>query len=111
MRRRDFLAMFAASTVPVRVPAQRTTGRLKITDIRLVNLRTIREAGSIEPAWNPGTQTRFTVGGGSIIEIHTDQGLKGIGPGIDEGLLAAVKSQLVGKDPVYTEDHAVRLRY
>ena len=111
MRRRDFLAMFAASTVPFRVQAQRKTGRLKITDIRLVNLRTIREAGSIEPAWNPGTQTRFTVGGGSIIEIHTDQGLKGIGPGIDEGLLAAVKSQLVGKDPFDTEDHAGRLRY
>jgi len=111
MRRRDFLGAFAASTIPLRLQAQRTSGRLKITDIRNVNLRVIREAGSIEPAWNPGTPTKYTVGGGSVVEIRTDQGLTGIGPGVDESLLPAIKAQLLGKDPFDTEDHSARLRY
>jgi L-alanine-DL-glutamate epimerase-like enolase superfamily enzyme len=112
MRRREFfLSAFAASVIPFRLQAQRRTGRLKITDIRVVNLKVIREAGSIEPAWNPGTQTRYTVGGSSIVEIATDQGLIGIGPGIDPALLPNVKAQLVGKDPFDIEEHAARLRY
>jgi L-alanine-DL-glutamate epimerase-like enolase superfamily enzyme len=111
MRRRDFLFGFSAAAAPFRLLAQRTTGRHKITDIRVIQLRTIREVGSIEPAWNPGAATRYTVGGGSVLEVRTDQGLTGIGPGIDEALLAAVKAQLLGKDPFDTEEHAARLRY
>jgi L-alanine-DL-glutamate epimerase-like enolase superfamily enzyme len=111
MRRRDFLAAFSLASAPFRSLAQNRTGRLKITDVRLVNLRVIREAGSIEPAWNPGSSMRFTVGGGSILELRTDQGLSGIGPGIDAALLPAVKAQLLGKDPFDTEQHAARLRY
>lgn len=111
MRRRDFLASFAASAAPFSLAAQRQTGRLKITDVRVVSLRVVREAGSIEPAWSPGSSTRYTVAGGSVVEIHSDQGLTGIGPGIDQNLLAAVKTQLVGKDPFDTEEHAARLRY
>jgi len=111
MRRRDFLAAFTSAVAPFRSLAQNRTGRIRITGVRVVNLRVIREAGSIEPAWNPGSQTRFTVGGGSILELQTDQGLTGIGPGIDEALLPAVRAQLVGKDPFDTEQHAARLRY
>lgn len=111
MRRRDFLAAFTASAPAVCAQAQRSAGRLKITEIRNVNLRVIREAGSIEPAWNPGTQTKYTVGGGSVVEVRTDQGLTGIGPGMDEALLGAVRAQLVGKDPFDTEEHSARLRY
>ena len=51
------------------------------------------------------------VGGGSFVEIHTDQGLTGIGPGLDPDLLPAAKAQLVGKDPFDIEEHAARLRY
>ncbi len=54
---------------------------------------------------------RFTVGGGSVLEIRTDQGLSGIGPGIDPNLLDAVRKQLIGQDPFDTEQHASRLRY
>ncbi|MBL8229469.1 MAG: mandelate racemase/muconate lactonizing enzyme family protein [Bryobacterales bacterium] len=111
MNRRHFLTGFAGAALPYRSLAQRTTGRHKIAGIRVIQLRTIREAGSIEPAWNPGTSTRYTVGGGSVLEIRTDQGITGIGPGIDESLLNAVKAQLVGKDPFDIEEHAARLRY
>jgi L-alanine-DL-glutamate epimerase-like enolase superfamily enzyme len=110
MKRRDFLA-FLSAVAPFRSLAQSRTGRLKITDVRNVNLRVIREVGSIEPAWNPGRSTQYTVAGGSIVEVRTDQGLTGIGPGIDEALIPAVKAQLVGKDPFDTEEHAARLRY
>ena len=82
MQRRDFL-----KSVPpvVLMPQLRSAPRLKITDIRIVNLKSVRETGKMEAAWNPGTVTTYRIGGGSIIEIHTDQGLSGIGPGIDTG--------------------------
>jgi L-alanine-DL-glutamate epimerase-like enolase superfamily enzyme len=111
MQRRDFLAAFAATALPLRLRAQRNAGRQKITEIRNLNLRTIREVGSIEPAWSPGRSTAYSVGGGSVVEIRTDQGLSGIGPGVDEPLLAAVKAQLIGKDPFDVEEHNAKLRY
>ncbi|MCW5977562.1 MAG: mandelate racemase/muconate lactonizing enzyme family protein [Bryobacteraceae bacterium] len=86
-------------------------GRLKITDVRVTGLRTVRTLGTLEPAWNPGGEMAFTEGGGSFIEVTTDQGLTGIGPGIAPDVLPAVKAQLVGKDPFDTEQHAARLRY
>ncbi len=103
MRRRTFL--FGAAS------ALAAAARLKITDVRVVPLRIVRETGSIEPAWNPGGRMSFRVGGGSFTEILTDQGLRGIGPGMDPGLVGAVKAQLVGKDPFDIETHSARLRY
>ena len=84
--------------------------RLKITDVRTPSLRTIEEVGALEPAWNPGGSMGFRKGGGSYVEIHTDQGLVGIGPAVDPNLLPAVKSQLVGKDPFEMEGHVAALR-
>lgn len=111
MKRRDLLAWFAGGAFPFAGRARAAAGRLKITEVRNVNLKTIRKAGTMEPAWNPGGAMAFEVGGGSYVEIRTDQGLTGIGPGIDGGLLEAVRAQLVGKDPFDTEQHAARLRY
>ena len=110
-RRRDFLAAFAISAGPLGALAQQKAGRAKITHVNLLNLRLVREVGTLEPAWNKGGRMRFAVGGGSAIEIRTDQGLAGIGPGIDPGLLEAVRAQLIGRDPFDTEQHAARLRY
>ena len=45
------------------------------------------------------------------MEVHTDQGLVGIGPAVDRGLVPAAKAQLVGGDPFGIERHAARLRY
>ena len=85
--------------------------RLRVTDVRLVSLKTAREVGVLEPAWDPGGRMRFRVGGGKYLEVHTDQGLVGIGPAIDAKLLPAVKNELVSKDPFEIEEHAARLRY
>ena len=65
----------------------------------------------MEAAWNPGTVTTHRIGGGSVIEIHTDQGLSGIGPAIDSGALESAKAQLVGRDPFSIEQLAGPLRY
>jgi D-galactarolactone cycloisomerase len=85
--------------------------RLRITEGRLVSLRTVREVGSLEPAWDPGGRIGFRVGGGKYLEVHTDQGLVGIGPAIDASLLPTVNEQLAGKDPFEVEAHAGRLHY
>ena len=85
--------------------------RLKITDVRILRLRAIREVGALEPAWNPGGEMTFAEGGGAIVEVHTDAGLVGIGPALDPALLPAVQAQLIGQDPFDIEQHVARLRY
>jgi L-alanine-DL-glutamate epimerase-like enolase superfamily enzyme len=108
MLRRDFLT----SVPPVMLmPQLRSAPRLKITDIRAVRLKAGRETGKMVAAWNPGTVTTHRIGGGSVIEVHTDQGLTGIGPSIDTGALEAGKALLIGKDPFDIEQLAGPLRY
>jgi hypothetical protein len=53
---------------------------MKITDVRLVRLKVVRELGSLEPAWFHGRAMNFQLGGGAFLEVRTDQGLVGIGP-------------------------------
>src|SRR5271157_4018282 len=108
MLRRSFL-----KSVPpvVLMPQLRSVPRLKITDIRVVNLKSVRETGKMEAAWNPGTANTYRIGGGSVIEIHTDQGLSGIGPAIDSSSLEASKAQLIGVDPFDVQRMAGPLRY
>jgi L-alanine-DL-glutamate epimerase-like enolase superfamily enzyme len=93
------------------MPAAQSAPRLKIADIRVVPLKTVKETGTMEAAWNPGTRTTYRIGGGSITEIRTDQGLSGIGPGMDAGALQGAKAQLLGKDPFDIEQLAGPLRY
>jgi D-galactarolactone cycloisomerase len=84
---------------------------MQITEIRLLQLKAIEELGALEPAWDPGGRMVFQRGGGSVVEIHTDEGLVGIGPGVDPGLLPALRARLVGQEPFDTERHAAALRY
>lgn len=85
--------------------------RLTITEIRLVRLKTIEEVGTLEPAWNPGGEMRFQRGGGAFVEVHTDAGMVGLGPGVDPELLPVLQARLVGQDPFAMEAHAATLRY
>jgi D-galactarolactone cycloisomerase len=87
------------------------SARLRVTSVRLVPLKAVGEAGSLEPAWDPGGRMTFRVGGGTYLEIHSDQGLVGIGPAMDASLLPVVNEQLAGKDPFDVETHAARLQY
>jgi L-alanine-DL-glutamate epimerase-like enolase superfamily enzyme len=109
MRRRDFLPLIPFGAAGI--PALAQKARLKIRDVRVVNFRLVREVGSMEPAWNPGGTMDFRIGGGSYTEIRTEQGLIGIGPGMDPSLAGAANAQLKGRDPFDTEQHAGRLRY
>jgi D-galactarolactone cycloisomerase len=93
-----------------RFEAARPAG-LRITHARLVPLKTVREEGSLEPAWDPGGRMTFRIGGGNYLEIHTDEGLVGIGPAMDPSLLPIVNEQLAGKNPFDVEAHAARLQY
>lgn len=115
MERRDFLksAPLAAlmPQLPSLFPQLRPGVRLKITDIRIVNLKAVRETGKMEAAWDPGTVTTHRIGGGSVIEMQTDHGLSGVGPGMDPEWLERAKAQLVGKDPFDIEHLAGPLRY
>src|ERR1017187_7564247 len=108
MQRRGFLK---AIPIAAMLPALQSAPRLKIADIRVVALQTIRETGTMEAAWNPGTRGTYRMGGGSITEIRTDQGLTGIGPGMDAASVPAGKAQLLGKDPFDIEQFAGLLRY
>jgi D-galactarolactone cycloisomerase len=108
MLRRNFLKTIPAVAM---MHAVKAAPRMKITDIRLIPLKVLRETGSMEAAWNPGVSTIRRVGGGAYLEIHTDQGLIGIGPAMDAGVLTNTKAQLVGKDPFDIERLAGPLRY
>ncbi len=83
---------------------------LTITDVRIVRLRKVRDIGVLEPAWKPGGQMRFRVGGGNYVEVHTAQGLVGIGPQMDPSLVPPIRDMLVGRDPFDTEAHASMMR-
>ena len=108
MLRRDLLKAIPPLAL---AGAARANPRLKITDIRIIPLKVVREVGRMEAAWNPGTVGTYRIGGGSYVEIHTDQGLIGIGPGMEASALPASKAQLLGKDPFDVEQHGPRLRY
>lgn len=108
MLRRDFLKTVPAVAI---APALQAAPRLKITDVRLVPLKVLRETGKMEAAWNPGVSTMRRVGGGAYLEIHTDQGPIGIGPDMGAASIENTKAQLVGKDPFNIEQLAGPLRY
>lgn len=118
MRRRDFIkatslcfanAMFASA-----FQAAAQTGvapaRLKITEIRTVRLKMVKDLGFMDQiSADPPLRYHTMTGGGTFTEVLTDQGLVGIGPGVDDVTIAFAKSLLVGKDPFDMNDHAFRL--
>lgn len=85
--------------------------RIKVTDVKVIPLRVVRDVGEIEPAWSPGSRMRVQVGGGAFTQVETDAGITGIGHAIDPSLLPGVKAYLTGKDPFDIEQHAASLRY
>src|ERR1041385_382378 len=96
LRRRDFLRMAPALPALAEVPRLRAA-KIRITDVRLLRTRIVRETGTIIN-W-VGAPNAQRIGGTSFIEVHTDQGLVGLGPTVTEAEVGALKSLLVGKDP------------
>ena len=85
--------------------------RLRITDVRRVPFKKYQTIGEMEPAWDPGRIRPHDFGAESFVEVHTDQGLTGIGPSVDAKLIPDVKEYLLGEDPFDIERHAHVLRY
>ena len=119
MRRRDFLSVLPAAAAVSALPAPPATAavpsltgaRIKITDIRIVRLKVIKEVGSFAGFMGPDDTNVVRIGGGSFIEVHTDQqGLIGIGPGIDPATLAGLRAELVGRDPFDIQRLVANLR-
>jgi L-alanine-DL-glutamate epimerase-like enolase superfamily enzyme len=85
--------------------------RIKITDIRIVLLRVLKEVGSFAGFMGPDDINVMRVGGGSFIEVHTDQpGLVGIGSGIDPAFVPGLRAALVGRDPFEVQHLVADLR-
>ena len=84
---------------------------MKITEVRLVPLRVVREVGMLEPAWEPGASLHVAQGGGAVVEIVTDEGLRGIGPAAKGRVLEVAQATLVGQDPRCVEDLFERMRF
>jgi D-galactarolactone cycloisomerase len=72
-------------------------GRAKIKEVVNISLRVEKDLGSY-PDWvgNPRT---MQIGGGTYLEVRTDQGVTGIGPGVDPALMASVNRVLADQDP------------
>jgi D-galactarolactone cycloisomerase len=101
--RRDLLRFLPALAAIPRVYG----ARVKITNVRLVQLKVIKDLGSY-PDW-VGNPRRVRIGGGAFTEIATDQGVTGIGPEFPPEMLPAIKESLMGMDPFDMDIHAERL--
>jgi D-galactarolactone cycloisomerase len=112
--RRSFLqCLTAAAALPslteaaALAQAQRSAGRLKITDIKIQRLRVEKDWGTYEDYM--GGRRGGRTGGGAITQIYTDQGAVGIGPAVNAASLQALKAYLVGKDPFDVNRHTAFL--
>tara|TARA_B110000444_G_scaffold236569_1_gene248538 strand:+ start:4558 stop:5781 length:1224 start_codon:yes stop_codon:yes gene_type:complete len=117
MRRRDFLTKLPGLAVMPLMPPQAAkaakaaqAARLKITDIRLIKIKLVEDKGVLArwvdtPRWGLPVQ----IGNFTVTEVHTNQGLVGIGPGIPPENIEYVKQRLVGEDPFEINKHAATL--
>ena len=85
--------------------------KISITDVRVVPLKNLESVGSIEPAWDKGGFMHFNRGGGSFTEVHTSEGLVGIGPGMEPSIVSSVLEVVNGEDPFEIEKISQRLKY
>lgn len=122
MKRREFLNKSASTIATLALPASLAslafpaTGlaqsdRPKITDIVVHRMRTLGETGMMESAWAPGRPYMRRIGGGTVTEIITDQGISGIAPGLNPASINRMKSLLVGQDPFDNERLGHQMRY
>ena len=115
MKRRDFIGATLAGAAALIGNAAVTRAqigmRARIKDLRVVQLRVEREIGVLDNTnFIPGMRVKYAVGGGSILQVVTDQGLIGIGPGVDNSTLERARTLLQGKNPFDIEQHAGGLR-
>lgn len=84
---------------------------MKITEIKIRRLRVIEDVGLLDLAWSPGDQLLVQKGGGSFVEVITDEGISGIGPEIDDRFIPSLEKILLGQDPLQVEELSQKLEY
>jgi len=105
--RRELLQGLALGATGLSIPAFAQQPRTRIREIRLKRVRVVRELGTFVSALRvPPSREVVRVGGWTIVEIVTDSGHVGIGPGIDPSVLGTAQSILASEDPFDIEDHA-----
>jgi L-alanine-DL-glutamate epimerase-like enolase superfamily enzyme len=103
------IASLALLSLPKLALAQ--SDRPRITDIRVHRMKTLGETGMMESAWAPGRTYMRRIGGGTVTEIFTGQGISGIAPGMSAGGINRMKQLLVGQDPFDNETLGHQMRY
>jgi len=108
MLRRDFCkALPGLAALPLLFPRPASAAKFKITDVRLIKIRLVKDMGIVpRRVGTTGGGLPITIGGFTMTEVHTDQGLVGIGPGIEPQFLKGVQNLLVGKDPFDMNRHS-----
>ena len=114
MHRRDFLSKLPGlATMPLMLPQAALaaqSARLQITDVRLIRIKLIEDKGILARRVDtPRGGLHVQIGNFTVTEVHTDQGLVGIGPGIPPENIEYVKNLLVDKDPFEINEHAAAL--
>ena len=111
MLRRDFCkALPGLAALPLLMPRSASAARFKITDVRLGKVRLVKDVGVVPRRVGvTGGGLPIQIGGFTFTEVHTDQGLVGLGPGIHPGDLRAAKALLVGRDPFEVNSLAAAL--
>src|SRR5215212_236448 len=108
MLRRDFCKTLPRlAALPLLFPNAAYAAKLKITDLRQIKIKLIKDMGIVPRRVGvTGGGLPITIGGFTMTEIHTDQGLVGIGPGIAPEFVKPAKDLLVGRDPFDINRHA-----
>ena len=111
MLRRDFCKTLPGlAALPLLLPRPASAARFKITDVRLIKIRLVKDVGVVPRRVGvTGGGLPITIGGFTMTEVHTDQGLVGIGPGIAPEFVKPAKDLLVGRDPFDINRHAAVL--
>ncbi len=112
MQRRAFITALSAVAVAPFVSSVRSAFAgitMKITDLKVRPLRVVREVGSLVDF--AGNTRTYQLGGGNFVEVHTDQGLVGVGPGMNPADVERFKRMIVGRDPFNIETLASQLIY
>ena len=84
---------------------------MKIESVHIHRFRVVEDIGELELAWSPGTMFNFQLGGGAVLEIVADNGLRGLGPEVDDRFLPAMREILIGEELFDVERLSAKLRY
>ena len=79
---------------------------MKITDVRVRTFVLPHKEHPFDPTWQPFPSNSHRI---QVVEVHTDEGITGIGSGGVLTRLNTTAGLFVGKDPLAIEEHVEML--